>query len=700
MKKLNYLVLGAAGLLLASCAQDGFNAPSNDGNFFVKVQLPGDLGTRALYGQGYAANELFYYVYECNEAGAVESITPVVEGSTTFPTGSLETEVGFSLANGKYYQMAFFAASSQAIIQKVYIVDPAAATISVDYEKMVYPTNNVDGYDCFYQLYFTGMIGGAMTSNSPTVELYRPVAQINWGTNDYAEKAVTNDNAFGTNPAGTITATFTADIFTKFNMLTNTVDGNSLKQDVTIPAMNVPSLDGYTFPVAGYQYLAMQYVLAPRNSEDNSVDGGWLYDVNLNVENAGKTHNVAIAVDNCPLQANWRTNIYGSLLTDNFNVNVIKEPNFVGEYNVPAAWDGYTATTPNTNGDGQYIINAPSDMAGLANGIADGSIDVSSDVILNTDIDFNGNNFVGLGTLDKPYTGTFDGQGNTMHNLSVKGAASTPAGLVNVLGEEGTLKNVVFENVNLQGGASTTANASVGVVGQCAGTVDNVTVSGTVNGTNNVAGVVGKLMSTGVVNKCTNKATVSGNWNTGGVVGESNGEITGCLNTGAVTAKNNSVAGVVAEQDYSGKVTDCTNSGTVTAASNSYGVGGIVGWIRYYNNSLVTISAIEVSGNTNEGNITGGISAGGIVGRWSQGGICSENINKGNVTGTDGVAGIVGATANDTNNTDAPDTLAINDNTSEGVTLTGTSNVWTICFDGRNDATFSGNTPSNEAVNN
>ena len=698
MKKLNYLLLGAAGLLLASCAQDGVNAPSSDGNFFVKVQLPGDLGTRALYGQGYAANELKYFVYECDNSGAITSTTPVVEGSANFPEGSLETEVGFSLANGKYYQMAFFAASTQAFLQQVYTVNPSAGKISVAYDKMVYATNNVDGYDCFYQLYPTGMIGGAMTSNSPTVQLYRPVAQINWGTNDYAEKAVTNSNAFGPNPAQTIKVTFTADVYTTFNMFTNTVDDDSIDEDVEFNAMNVPNLVGYTFPVEGYQYLAMQYVLAPRNATDNTQEGSYITKVNVNVASETSDHNVAVAVENCPLQANWRTNIYGALLTDNFNVNVVKEPNFDGVNNVPAVWDGSSATTPTTNGEGQYVINAPSDMAGLANDIASGKIDPSSDVVLNTDIDFNGNNFPGLGTLDIPYTGTFDGQGNTMSNLGVKGTASTPAGLVNVLGEGGTLKNVNFENVNLQGGASTTANASVGVVGQCAGTVDGVTVSGTVNGTNNVAGVVGKLTSTGVVNGCTNKATVSGNWNTGGVVGESHGEITGCTNTGAVTANNNSVAGVVAEQDYSGKVTGCTNTGAVTATSAAYGVGGIVGWIRYYNNPDYTVSSVEVSGNTNEGDVTGGISAGGIVGRWSQGGTCSGNINKGNVTGVDGVSGIVGATANDTNNPDAPATLAINDNTATGVTLTGTSNVWTICFDGRNDATFSGNDPENTEV--
>ena len=346
MNRLQYLLIGAIGFALASCSQEtDLSTPVANGNYTVTIKLPSDLGTRALYGQGYQANELKYFVYECNEAGIVTSTDPVVEGFTTFPDGSLQTQVSFNLTNGKYYQMAFFAASTQALMQQVYVINPTSATIDVNYDKMVYSTNNVDGYDCFYRLYPTGQIGAAMTPNTPTVELYRPVAQINWGTNDYAEKSVTNVNAFGANPATTITTTFTADIFTKFNMLTSTVEGTSLKQDVEIPAMNVPTLEGYTFPVDGYQYLAMQYVLAPRNMEDNSTDGGWLYDVNINVKSGSNTHNIAIAVDNCPLQANWRTNIYGALLTDNFQVYVVKEPNFDGEFNLPQT--GADASTNN-----------------------------------------------------------------------------------------------------------------------------------------------------------------------------------------------------------------------------------------------------------------------------------------------------------------------------------------------------------------
>lgn len=335
MKKINYLMLGLAAFALASCSQEDMPsvAPVAKGNYTVKVELPGELGTRALFGEGYRADQLRYFVYECDANGIVTSTNPIVEGSTTFPVGSLQTEVSFNLANGKYYQMAFFAASSLAFSQEVYVIDPSAKTITANYEKMIYGTNTVDGYDCFYRLYPTGQIGDAMTNNSPTVYLYRPVAQINWGTNDYGLLAVTDANAFGPDPQNTITTTFTADVFTKFNMLTSTVDGSSLKRDVTIPAMKVPQMEGVTFPIADYKYVAMQYLFAPRNTPDNTTEGGWLYDVNINVRSGVSDHNIAVAVDNCPLQANWRTNIYGALLTDNYSVKIVKEPAFDGQYN-------------------------------------------------------------------------------------------------------------------------------------------------------------------------------------------------------------------------------------------------------------------------------------------------------------------------------------------------------------------------------
>lgn len=335
MKKLNYLLLGAAGLLMASCSNEDVKAPMADGNFTVRIQLPADMATRATvtptttqYGQGYAAKKLYYIVYECDAAGTITKY--VTEGDTSFPDGVLETEVGFSLANGKYYQLAFFAESADAADNGVYVIDTNEKTIKVNYEKMDFETNNVDGYDCFYRLYATGQIGAAGTNTSPTVYLYRPVAQINWGTNDYDKATVIDTNAFGPNPANTIQTLFSAQVYDTFDMVTGTVKGGRVEHN--FKAMNVPNT--YTFPVSGYNYLAMQYVLAPA-ATDNTQAGGYVYDLNLNVKSNVAGHNISVVVNNAPVQANWRTNIYGALLTDNFEVKVVKEPLFWGEYNLP-----------------------------------------------------------------------------------------------------------------------------------------------------------------------------------------------------------------------------------------------------------------------------------------------------------------------------------------------------------------------------
>lgn len=710
MKQLSIFALAAAGLLMASCSQEDVQAPGNGGNFTVKVQLPADMATRAPvvpttdeYGQGYAAQELLYFVYECDEDGVIDHL--VTQGNTQFDEGSLEKEVSFNLANGKYYQLAFFAESPQAKLQNVYEVDAENTTITVNYENMVYATNNVDGYDCFYRLYATDMIGGPTTNTSPTVYLFRPVAQINWGTNDLLEPVVTDDNAFGPGAANTIETYFTADVYTQFDMVTCNVKGVVSTQE--FEAMSVPSI--YNFPVNGYSYLAMQYVLAPA-AENNLEEGGYIYDLDLNVSSTnGSGHSVDVTVDNAPVQANWRTNIYGSLLTDNFHVYVVKEPTFWGEYNL-GEWDGQSVTMPQKDSEGIYHVNAPSDLAGLAQMVANGDVAAGDSFQLNADLDFGGHVFAGIGegalssnttTTGNVFNGTFDGQNHTISNIVIEGAAKSAAGFFNTVGKTGVVKDVNFTNVNIQGGTSADGiNATTGVVGFLdGGTVENVTVSGKVSGTNNVAGVVGSALY-GEITDCTNNATVTAAWQVGGVVGTSSADVTGCTNNGKITATGNSVGGVVAEQDPAGTVTKCNNTGDVLASANSVGVGGIVGWIRYLGSDGTTMSSISVTYCENSGNVKGGNSVAGIVGRWSWGGNCSNNTNTAQyIAGTDCVAGIVGLTSADRVNVPGINgTLTINDNTSSTADLSG-KNVWTINYNAYGNATFSGNTPANAAVN-
>ena len=148
MKKLNYLLLGLAGLAMASCSQEDIVGPAGngDGNFAITVKLPGDLATRAL-GDGLAADNLHFAVYDMSSGNPVFSF----EDEATFDN-SLQTTLNLNLISGKTYKLAFFACSPDA--EDVYTFTPDGATpnIAVDYSKMTGSADIADAYDCFFAL--------------------------------------------------------------------------------------------------------------------------------------------------------------------------------------------------------------------------------------------------------------------------------------------------------------------------------------------------------------------------------------------------------------------------------------------------------------------------------------------------------------------------------------------------------------------
>lgn len=336
MKKLNYLLLGAAGLLMASCANDDLQAPGSnvEGNYKVKVKLPADLGTRAVdMNTGLTANELYYAVYDAADDSYIS------QGQTVFTEaegGALETEVGFNLAHGKSYKISFFAAAPK---NNVYTFDGKAGTMTVNYGNMTSEgTEELDIYDCFINLLETDEIGSDDMQTSIT--LYRPIAQLNWGTSDLDEPAI--EKAYGVD-GKYILSNLSTMAYNTWDLLNNDVTGNTVKVEYKEPFTQPQDADGLpTFPVGGYDYVAMQYVLAPQ-------DGG-VYDLNLNITNDGEdnpdpsTLSADVIVNSAPVQANYQTNIYGTLLTDNVVVNVEKSPNwYKPSFNVENTADFLTA---------------------------------------------------------------------------------------------------------------------------------------------------------------------------------------------------------------------------------------------------------------------------------------------------------------------------------------------------------------------
>lgn len=371
-----------------------------------------------------------------------------------------------------------------------------------------------------------------------------------------------------------------------------------------------------------------------------------------------------------------------------------------GKYTYTAAlpanlyWDGETVTEPALNGT-TYTIETPAEFAWVATQVLSGETFAGKTVVLAKDLDLCGEEWItsvnGNAAKRKSATilngeyafrGTLDGNNKTISNLTINVNPSEDVAL-GFFGAiyEATVKNLTFEGVNL----STTTSEQIGAV--CGlmykSTIDNVKVNGSISGRNAAGGIAGRILQNGTVKNCVNnaKVTVSG-YNVGGIIGigylddadpasgKANTRIENCVNKGAISGSStgvggiaglhygdivdcsnegaisggNSIGGIVGEQ-RSGSVTNSNNSGVITSngASGAYGVGGIVGWIRY-NQAVTYATEVTVSGCTNSADVTGTSSdAGGIVGTvYVFADIKNNTCSAQNLKATNFASGIVG----------------------------------------------------------
>lgn len=251
-----------------------------------------------------------------------------------------------------------------------------------------------------------------------------------------------------------------------------------------------------------------------------------------------------------------------------------------GEYtytvSLAAAKDlGYTIES-----NGSYTVTSADGLMNIAELVNGGKTDIN--ITLDKNIDLTGKDWTPIGTnYDNSYKGTFDGGGHTITGLTVT-TYDKYAGLFGWLNSAGTVKNVVMEGVQITNNHS--SGFAGGVVGNSWGTIENCSVSGSVNGEVYVGGVVGKQTS-GSMTGCSSSATVKGTVNVGGVAGESWGSMTACYATGNVTleiypGKDISGGGVVGFKGGN-SVLACYATGNVNSKGSSTGnvhIGGLFGY--------------------------------------------------------------------------------------------------------------------------
>lgn len=278
-------------------------------------------------------------------------------------------------------------------------------------------------------------------------------------------------------------------------------------------------------------------------------------------------------------------------------------------------------------------------------------------IMLINSIDFGAGtepNFIGIanGNWDKVlFSGTFDGNGNTIKNMRIDHSSETEwkCGLFGF-----TESTAVIKNVKLEGGYvknmyvnDNFRTAAGGLAGIHRGLIENCTnESLAVNGYIQVGGLVGQ--NRGTVKDSTNKATVTAEYkNAGGIVGLNweSGSIQKCENSGSILSKSvgttsSDAGGIAGVNEANCTITESVNTGTVTGLG--WGVGGITG-----KNTHI------VQSSTNSGTINGKQATGGIVGGNGDDkgltGTVEGCTNSGTITGeTWGTGGIVGANDNGT----------------------------------------------------
>lgn len=306
MKKSTIAILALPAILMASCSSDEPAVDSGvDGNVTFVAQLPGNFASRA-YADGAKATELTYAVYESGSNTPVLTSEDPSAPQATF--SGLQAKLTLNLVKGKTYDVVFWADQADA----PYEFSASDKSITINYDGI---KSGDENRDAFFQVEKSLTVNGAVQR---TVTLKRPFAQINFGTNDLAKA-----EAVGTKVAKTKLTVEGA--YKKLNLFDGTA---SDPVSVVYEYNDLPV--GEIFPVDGYTYLSMNYVLTGNRPGDPDVQTADKELVNCVFEmqdNNGKGINT-LTLSNVPVQRNYRTNVYGSLLTSQVDYFIEIHPDF------------------------------------------------------------------------------------------------------------------------------------------------------------------------------------------------------------------------------------------------------------------------------------------------------------------------------------------------------------------------------------
>ena len=418
-------------------------------------------------------------------------------------------------------------------------------------------------------------------------------------------------------------------------------------------------------------YFSRGYSLTYTAGEGGSIQGATIQSVL-----AGEDGTAVTAVPNEGYAfVRWSDGVTTATRTDtdiNSDINVTAEFDIIANPVVFAGGNG-TVEHPYQIANSEHLRNVelyPSAYFVL-----------TADIVL-PEVSAGNNNFTSLFSDENPFSGTLDGAGHKITNLTVYNTETFYSGLFSVIGSTGSVKHLTLENASANGtnyvgiiagwslGSITDCTVSGvvthiavngykvfvgGIAGRAEGSVDgcSAAVDLTVTeaqGEVYVGGIVGYLSSGGSSSSpltLTASGTISvsgGNVCVGGLVGTSSGAyLSKCHTETQITAIGSSSASAGGLIGYNGgyiTIADSYATGNVTVSdSSSAYAGGLIG----NTGSYITIADSYATGNVTVSGASYSAYAGGLIG-YNGGGYLTiaDSYATGNVTVSDSSSAYAG----------------------------------------------------------
>lgn len=300
------------------------------------------------------------------------------------------------------------------------------------------------------------------------------------------------------------------------------------------------------------------YTWAVAGSEEIAASGSWDGAINQKFKMSGSSGTYTLKVDNVK-------SFYG--MTDQ-QLGKLTKIGFIARTTSRQTDDLFIsvvqgAVSSYSGGDGSssspYILKTADDIKSLA----ETPSDWESGVYFEMAADITVGTFSGIGSMDSPFKGNFDGKGFSLKNVVVSNS-----GIGSATGVFNAIEGAVIKNVGVVDASMTGATFTGGLVG-CAksGTVERCFSSGSVTSASICAGgLIGDNRGASV-SDCysTSSVTNEDDYATGGLVGKNNGSIKNTYASGQVTAYN--YAGGLVGANYGTISASVTMNAGMTATS-------------------------------------------------------------------------------------------------------------------------------------